>query len=109
MIDTTSQSVNELCEAYAAITYKDSSGASYTPTRVDWSLWNDTTGARVQDWTIIATPAASNTVTIPGALNALAPTHPNEARIVLFRIWLAGTVVRYDAQGYTVVSIPGVP
>lgn len=72
----------------------DESGAALVPTALDWRLLDESETV-LQDWTTIAveTPAqAQVTLTIPGALNALAGTILYGVRLVELRVTHAGGV-----------------
>lgn len=102
--------INELSDCLVTIAYYDVNGVPYTPTSVQWRLWDDTNKVQIQDWTTILSPATTNTFTIPGALNAMGnPVNLVESRKVIFKILAPGGAQRYDQQLFNLVNLPDVP
>ena len=104
-----SSNVNEESDCYGMITYTDVSGNSYTPSSVQWRLWDDTNQVLLQDWVSI-TPGPSNTVMVQAGQNTLGNSgNLTETRIIIFNVTAPGGISRYDELIYNLLALPDTP
>lgn len=101
------QRVNEKSEVTLTVSYRDADGLAYTPSAVRYRIDCLTNERTVLDWTSVASPSTTNTLTITSAQNAiLDDENDEEIRQVIVEVTGSGTP-RYDPFVYRLINLHG--
>jgi hypothetical protein len=106
---STKNQVPELSDCYLTIAYFDIYGVPYTPTSVEYRIYDDTNKVQLLNWTPISLVSTTNLIYVRENYNALGnQANLTEAREIVF--WVEySTTQRYDSLVYYVLAVPDTP
>ncbi len=100
--------VKERSPLFMTLVFKDENGAPLVPTTVEWRLDDRESDTEIIPWTILASPAATMAVTIPGINNTIVTeTNIRERRTFGIRLNDGLPAEAHDQLHYHVLNLFG--